>query len=58
MYSIRESVARRPYLWFFPLAFVLSWYPWLLGMLGVEARGDRRRRQAETLVCEPCYNEL
>jgi membrane protease YdiL (CAAX protease family) len=34
--SIRAAVADRPYLLFFPLALALSWYPWVLGMLGIE----------------------
>jgi membrane protease YdiL (CAAX protease family) len=36
MSSIRAAVAARPMWVFFPLVFVLSWYPWVLGMLGVE----------------------
>jgi hypothetical protein len=34
--TLRAALAQRPYLLFFPLVFVLSWYPWVLGMLGVE----------------------
>lgn len=34
--SFRSAVADRPHLLFFPLALALSWYPWILGMLGVE----------------------
>ena len=36
---IVASVRTRPVLWFVPLAFLLSWYPAILGSLGVKASG-------------------
>jgi hypothetical protein len=36
-------LAERPLWVFFPLAFLLSWYPWLLSFLGVRASGINPR---------------
>lgn len=37
--SFRSTLAQRPLLLFLPLAFLLSWYPSMLMLLGVEASG-------------------
>lgn len=37
--SVARSIRARPVLWFVPLALLLSWYPELLGRLGMEASG-------------------
>jgi uncharacterized protein len=37
--SLRSQLAQRPLLLFLPLAFLLSWYPSILMLLGVEASG-------------------
>jgi len=37
--SVKATFTDRPLTVFFPLAFLLSWYPWLLSFLGVKASG-------------------
>src|SRR5215471_8732680 len=37
--SKMQLLQERPLWVFFPLAFLLSWYPWLLSFLGVKAHG-------------------
>jgi len=34
-----QLLQERPLWVFFPLAFLLSWYPWLLSLIGVKAKG-------------------
>jgi uncharacterized protein len=38
-HALRMSMQARPLWYFFPLAFLLSWYPWLLSLLGLRASG-------------------
>ena len=37
--SVKATFTDRPLTVFFPLAFLLSWYPWLLSFFGVKASG-------------------
>ncbi|HEY2809027.1 MAG TPA: type II CAAX endopeptidase family protein [Steroidobacteraceae bacterium] len=37
--TLRAAIKARPLWYFFPLAFLLSWYPWLLSLLRFKASG-------------------